>query len=86
MNNTPKKLFIITLWDGQTPGSYPIIAVEQEEAEKEAIQICIAERMEESDTMPEVDSELSYEVTCAPDNEGNLYNISLFMQAGSNQQ
>lgn len=74
-------LFVITLWDIGViqPVSRAIIAEDQDAAEKLAIQIHITERPEEELAWeePVVDYEMSYQITCASDANGQLFQIRL---------
>lgn len=82
-----QNLHVITLWDDKRPNSYAIVAMDMEEAKKEGIKRCKEERTEDqlNDPEPYVDDELCFELTCAGDKSGNLYNILLLHQSNRSE-
>lgn len=80
---TNKSLYIIALWDGQNAAAYAVVGEDMEKATARAIELCIEDRAEgqESEKEPEFDPELSFEVTCASDEGGMLYDIGLIRRS-----
>ncbi len=75
-------LFIIMLWDagfGRTElYGYAIAAEDQAEAEETAIQKHKAETVRDNENAPiRIDRELCFQATCAPDQNGQLFDIHL---------
>lgn len=80
-----KNLFSMVVLDQDEQQAFSVIAANYPEACAIAIQKCSEERCETGDntSFPVVDSMLSYEITCASDIDGDLYDISFNRSNGT---
>lgn len=77
-----KGLYIIVVWDGEETEALAVTAYNMKEAKETAIQQIKDGRAEEkeNDEEPRIDDRYSFEVTCAGDKNGNVYDVDLRLQ------
>ncbi|RCW41593.1 hypothetical protein [Paenibacillus prosopidis] len=75
-----KGLYIIVVWDGEETEALAVTAYDMKEAKETAIQQIKDGRAEENDEEPRIDDRYSFEVTCAGDKNGNVYDVDLSLQ------
>lgn len=79
-----KSIFSIVVWDKydnnaiECPYAYAVVADDMETAKDIAIQLRLSERTDTealNPDLPRTDSDLSYEITCASDRAGKMYDV-----------
>lgn len=79
-----KTLFNVAIWDeevGEDPvvHGYAVVAKDSSEAEEIAMQKHLDENGVTENA--KVDDELTYEISCAPDKDGNLFMVQIVKQS-----
>ncbi|WP_054029165.1 hypothetical protein [Bacillus sp. FJAT-28004] len=76
-----KGLYIIAVWDGEETEALAVTAYDMKEAKATAIQQIKDNRCDvENDEEPRIDERFTFEVTCAGDKNGNVYDVDLRLQ------
>lgn len=77
-----KGLYIIAVWDGEAPEAVAVTAYDMKEAKATAIKQIKDNRWDvENDEEPKIDNRFTFEVTCAGDKDGNVYDVDLRLQS-----
>ena len=79
-----KGLYIIVVWYGEETEALAVTAYDMKEAKEIAIQQmkggCAEVKGNDEEPRIEIDDRYSFEVTCAGDKDGNVYDVDLRLQ------